>query len=80
MSGETEALHRLIEEWAAANPRVRRVWISEDATEVAVAPRPVADSEETLPVWIAHCNAWRRELLELTGRPVRLDLLDPDRC
>ena len=79
MSGETEALRRRIEEWAAANPRVRRVWISEDATEVAVAPRPVADSEETLPVWIGHCNAWQRERLEVTGRPVRLDLLDPDR-
>lgn len=79
MSGETEALRRRIEEWAAANPRVRRVWISEDATEVAVAPCPVADSEETLPVWIGHCNAWQRELLEVTGRPVRLDLLDPDR-
>jgi mannosyltransferase OCH1-like enzyme len=79
MSGETEALRRLIEEWAAANPRVRRVWISEDATEVAVAPCPVADSEETLPVWIAHCDAWRLELLEVTGLLVRLDLLDPDR-
>ena len=80
MSRETDALRTLIDEWAAANPRVRRVWISEDATEVAVAPRPVADSEETLPVWIANCDAWRRELLELTGRPVRLDWLDPDRC
>jgi hypothetical protein len=80
MSGETEALRRLIDEWAAANPRVLGVRISEDATEVAVAPRPVADSEETLPVWIAHSQAWRRELLELTGRSVRLDLLDPDRC
>ena len=80
MSGETDELRRLIDEWAAANPRVRRVWISEDAKEVAVAPLPVADSEETLPVWIAQCDAWHRELLELTGRPVRLDWLDPDRC
>lgn len=80
MSGETDELRRLIDEWAAANPRVRRVWISEDAAEVAVAPLPVADSEETLPVWLAHCDAWRRELLELTGRSVRLDWLDPDRC
>jgi hypothetical protein len=80
MSGETQALRRLIEEWAAANPQVRRVWISEDATTVAVAPRPVADSEETLPVWIAHCDAWRRELIELTGRSVRLDWHGPDRC
>ena len=79
MSGETEALRRLIEDWAVANPRIRRVWISEDAAEVAVAPRPVADSEETLPVWIANCDAWRSELLELTGRSVRLDWLDPDR-
>ena len=80
MSDETEALRRQIEAWAAANPRVRRVLISEDAAEVAVAPCPVADSEETLPVWIAHCDAWRRELIELTGRSVRLDWLDPDRC
>ena len=79
MSGQTEALRRRIEEWAAANPRVRRVWISEDATEVAVAPCPVADSEETLPVWIAHCEAWRRELVALIGRAVRLDWLGPDR-
>ena len=80
MSDETEALRRLIEAWAAANPRVRHVLISADAAEVAVAPCPVADSEETLPVWIAHCDAWRRELIELTGRSVRLDWLDPDRC
>ena len=78
MSGETEALRRLIEEWAAANPRVRRVRISEDAAEVEVVPCPVADSEETLPVWIAHGDAWRRELTELTGRSVRLDWLGPD--
>jgi hypothetical protein len=80
MSAETVALRRLIEAWAAADPRIRRVLISEDAAEVAVAPCPVADSEETLPVWIAHCDAWRHELTELTGRPVRLDWLDPDRC
>lgn len=80
MSGETERLRGLIEAWAAANPRVRRVRISEDAAQVAVVPCPVADSEETLPVWIAHGDAWRRELVELTGRPVRLDWLDPDRC
>ena len=80
MSAETEALRALIEEWAAANPRVRRVRVSEDAAEVAVAPCPVADSEETLPVWIARGDAWRRELTALTGRPVRLEWLDPDRC
>ena len=78
--GEPEALRRLIESWAAANPRVRHVLISEDAAEVAVAPCPVADSEETLPVWIAQCDAWHRELVELTGRSVRLHWLDPDRC
>jgi hypothetical protein len=75
---ETEALRRLIEAWAAANPRVRRVRISEDAAEVALAPCPVGDSDETLPVWIAHCDAWRSELIALTGRPVRLDWLGPD--
>jgi len=75
---ETDALRGLIEEWAADNPRVRRVRISENAAEVAVAPCPVGDSEETLPVWIAHCDAWRRELVALTGRSVHLEWLGPD--
>ena len=78
MSGETEARRRLIEAWAEADPRIRHVLVSEDAMEVAVAPCPVADSDETLPVWMAHCDAWHRELIERTGRPVRLDWLDPD--
>ncbi|MBX9961422.1 MAG: hypothetical protein K2Y35_00090 [Burkholderiales bacterium] len=80
MSGETEALRRLIEEWAAANQRVRRVRIPEDVAQIAVAPCPVPDSEETLPVWIAHCEVWRREFAASIGRPVRLDWLGPDRC
>jgi hypothetical protein len=46
--------------------------------DVAVEPQPVADSEESLPVWMAHCETWRRQLQALTGRAVRLQLRDPD--
>jgi hypothetical protein len=46
--------------------------------DVAVEPQPVADSEESLPVWMAHCETWRRQLQVLTGQAVRLQLRDPD--
>jgi hypothetical protein len=52
--------------------------MSDEGIDVVVEPLPVADSEETLPVWMANCNHWLRELQARTGRPVRLEWRDPD--
>lgn len=71
-------LHRMIVEWAAAHPKIRRVWVFGSGTDVAVELQPVADSEETLPVWMANCEQWRRELQDRTGQAVRLEWRDPD--
>ena len=77
----------LIAEWAERNPRIRRVWVDsraeraaapEGAIAIALELQPVADSEETLAVWLAHCEEWRRELHARTGRIVDLEWLDPD--
>ena len=67
----------LITDWAAARPRIRRVWMS-GADQIALELEPVADSEETLAVWIANCGKWHAELEARLGRPVSLAWLDPD--
>jgi hypothetical protein len=76
-------LSELISSWAAGNPRVRRVWLSEEAGAgerigVMVELQPVGDSEETMAVWMAHCDGWRADLKARVGEPVDLDWYDPD--
>jgi hypothetical protein len=76
------ALTAIIADWAARNPKIRRVWTCEtpvpDAVAVALELQPVADSEETSAVWLAHCEEWRRELQRRVHRSVDLEWLDPD--
>jgi len=86
-NGRGRALSAVIAEWAAGDPRVRRVWLfgsREDAPapdgsiDIALELQPVADSEETMTVWMANCDKWRVELQTRTGRTVELEWLDPD--
>lgn len=77
-----------IAEWAAGNPRIRRVWLfcsragdvpaSNGGIDIALELQPVADSEETIAVWLANCDKWRLELQTRIGRTVELDWLDSD--
>ena len=46
--------------------------------DIALELQPVADSEETMTVWMANCDRWRSELETRVGRTVELDWLDPD--
>jgi hypothetical protein len=75
-------LQKLISDWATANPRIRRVWISSGERSgcdlIALELEPVPDSEETFAVWIAHCRRWHGELEARLGRRVRLAWVDPD--
>jgi len=74
--------------WAASNPRIRRLWLFDDAAKrnaraakdlvVAIELEPVADSEETIAYWIAHAEEWQPQLEECAGRSVDLDWFDPD--
>ncbi|HYL24390.1 MAG TPA: hypothetical protein VEV21_08350 [Burkholderiales bacterium] len=78
----------LIEQWAAADPKVKRVWLcgspagndrgADDFIEIALELQPVADSEETFALWVANCEKWRIELQALTGRHIDLHWFDPD--
>jgi hypothetical protein len=76
------SLSTLIAEWATRNPKIRRVWLCEqgsnNALSIALELKPVPDSEETMPVWIARCGQWRRELELRLGRSVDLSWLDVD--
>lgn len=76
------ALTAVIADWAARNPKIRRVWTCEtpvaDAVALALELQPVADSEETGVVWLANCEQWRRELQSRLQRAVDLEWLDPD--
>jgi hypothetical protein len=80
-------LSQLIAGWAAENPKIRRVWLfaspEREATHpesiaVTVELQPVGDSEETLPIWMAHCEQWRKELEARLGHPVPIDWRDLD--
>ena len=74
--------------WAEARPRVRRVWLfgsrvkdtqrSDVGVDVAVEIEPVADSEESLVVWLNNGERWRGELEQQLGLAVDLEWFDPD--
>lgn len=79
--GQGRPLGATIAGWAAANPKVRRVWLSATPDEriaLLVELAPVGDSEETLAVWMAHCNEWEAGLRGAIGAPVSLQWYDPD--
>jgi predicted nucleotidyltransferase len=74
--------------WAAAHPRIRRVWFfdgsakrnarSDTDLDIAIEMEPVADSEETIAHWIAHAEEWQTQLEECVGTSVDLEWFDPD--
>ncbi|HZM36294.1 MAG TPA: hypothetical protein VFC18_17635 [Burkholderiales bacterium] len=43
---------------------------------VVVALRPVCDSDDVSPIWLAKCNRWQKQLQALIGRRVHLDWFD----
>ncbi len=57
-NGRGTALIAVIADWAARNPKIRRLWACEaplpQVVAVALELQPVADSEETSAVWLAH--------------------------
>lgn len=78
---------RVVSEWYALNPSIRRLWMYEagetdpdDARSihVIVALTPTCDSDDTSPIWLARCTGWQRHLQSLIGHRVHLDWLDGD--
>jgi hypothetical protein len=69
-------MQQAIAEWASLHPRIRRVWAGE--RRVAVELEPVADSEETLAVWLTHGPLWRGELQAAVAPGIELGWFDPD--
>jgi hypothetical protein len=76
-----------VAEWAARNPKIRRAWMLGDPAaeepaqrdiEIAVEIQPVADSEETLAVWLAKGAQWHCQLRARIGPKVQLVWVDPD--
>lgn len=77
-----------IAQWAAGNPRIRRVWLVGNGSaqqpggnghvEVAVELEPVFDSEETLTVWMANAGSWQSQLRQRVAASVELEWFDPD--
>lgn len=81
--GRGQPLDRLVADWAAREPKIRRVWLRGGTAAVDPLPfslelQPVADSEETAATWLARAPAWRVALEKALGRAVDLDCLDPD--
>ena len=85
---ETKDLTDSIAQWAAGNPRIRRVWLFGNGApqdhsgngriELAVELEPVVDSEETLAIWIANAGSWQSQLRKRVSAPVELEWFDPD--
>lgn len=78
---------RIVSEWYALNPDVRRLWVYEAGDpapedrrdiHVVVALAPVCDSDDITPIWLARCIGWQRHLQGLLGCRVRLDWFDGD--
>jgi hypothetical protein len=88
MNAPGSALCEAILPWAEATPRVRRLWLigksanaakrSDSEVELAVEVEPVADSEESILVWLDNGERWRRELKKRIGSTVDLEWFDPD--
>jgi hypothetical protein len=69
-------MHQALAEWAATRPRIRRIW--DIGGCVALELQPVADSEETLAVWMANAERWREELQTRIDPGIELAWFDPD--
>jgi predicted nucleotidyltransferase len=88
MSGIGNDVQRTLADWAARNPKVRRVWVfgsrargthrPDSDIDIAVELEPVADSEETLLVWLANSEQWRSQLQDRISLPVDLEWFDPN--
>ena len=88
MSRVESELRKTIVSWAETTPRIRRVWAlgssakasthADDGVNLAIEVEPVADSEETISVWIANGEKWRSQLQQRAGRAINLEWLDPD--
>src|SRR5512134_2329167 len=62
---ENLRMERIVSEWYALNPDIRRLWVYEagkpdpdDARgiHVIVALAPVCDSDDISPIWLARCT------------------------
>ena len=87
VGNDSSRMGRMVSEWYALNPDIRRLWVYEagetDADDagsihVIVALTPVSDSDDISPIWLARCIDWQRHLQGLIGRRVHLDWFDRD--
>jgi len=88
MDGIGNDVQKTLVDWAAKNPKVRRVWVfgsrarwthrPDDDIDIAVELEPVADSEETLLVWLANSEQWRSQLQDSISLSVDLEWFDPN--
>jgi len=80
--GSGRPLAEILAGWAAGNPQIRRVWLFQaapgGALDIALELHPVPDSEETLTVWMANAEKWRRQLASRLGGAAQLDWLDAE--
>lgn len=71
----------VVSDWYARNPDIRQLRVYEvDETDlqVVLALRPVCDSDDVSPIWLAKCDRWQEQLQALIGRMVHLDWFDGD--
>lgn len=75
------AVKARVSEWYGRNADIRqvRIYQADDGDlHVVVALRPVCDSDDVSPIWLAKRNRWREQLEALIGRRVHLDSFDGD--
>jgi hypothetical protein len=81
-AGHHSLIREYLADWYITNPRIRGACayairevgdVEGSEIYVLIDVEPAMDSEETLPVWLAHCDAWQRELKARTACKVHLE-------
>jgi hypothetical protein len=84
---DLSSIGSVLSRWYALNSDITRLWVYEPGSpdhdaardiHVVVAIRPVGDSDDIGPIWLARCTGWHDDLQRLIGRPVHLDWFEAD--
>lgn len=77
---EVRELRAALAKWYAKHSSIRRLWAIKGsiALKISVVIEPTADSDDTLPGWLANSRNWANDLRVLAGREVQLQLLVSD--
>jgi hypothetical protein len=77
---DTTEISTELARWYGAHASIRRLWVVEDAHDltVCISLEPTSDGGDTLPLWLAMSQEWRRDLQSICRREIQLQFVEPD--